>query len=90
MTSVNPSVERLFGYSKEEIVGRNVNVLMPEPHRSQHDGYLRRYSETGQTRIIGNRRELDGRRKDGTTFPADLDVSELRTPHRAHLRRVHP
>jgi PAS domain S-box-containing protein len=76
--SVNPAVWRLFGYEPGELVGRNVSVLMPPPFRDEHDGYLRRYLETGEKRIIGIGREVLGLRKDGSIFPLDLSVSEVR------------
>ncbi len=77
LISVNPALERLFGYSQSELVGQNVRMIMPEPYRSQHDTYLERYLETGEPRIIGAGRELVGRRKDGTVFPVRLSVGEI-------------
>jgi PAS domain S-box-containing protein len=74
--SFNPAAERLFGYSAEETIGHNVSMLMPEPHTSQHDGYLKRYVGGGEPRIIGIGREVEGRHKDGSHFPLSLAVSQ--------------
>jgi PAS domain S-box-containing protein len=76
--TVNPAAARLFGYAAEEIAGQNVSMLMPDSDRSQHDGYIKRYCATGQARVIGIGREVTGRRKDGSTFPVYLAISEMR------------
>lgn len=77
--SLNPAAERMFGYPGQEILGHNIAMLMPEPYRSQHDDYIRRYVETGVSKAIGaGPREVEGLRKDGTVFPLEVDVSEVR------------
>ena len=76
--SVNRSAEELFGYSANELEGLNVKCLMPDPWASEHDEYMRRYQDTGEKRIIGKGREVEGKRKDDTVFPMHLSVSEYR------------
>jgi PAS domain S-box-containing protein len=88
MVNVNPSVERMFGYSTGEMIGHNVSMLMPQPHRSAHDGYLRRYHDTGERRIIGIGREVHGQRKDGSLFPLHLSVGEFSKDGRRHFTGV--
>ena len=76
--SANPAAGRLFGYDPAELIGRNISMLMPADHARAHDGYIERYLRTGEARIVGIGREVEGLRRDGSTFPADLAVSEVR------------
>jgi PAS domain S-box-containing protein len=80
--AVNPAAADLFGYEVEELIGRNIKVLMPEPDRGRHDGYMHRYHTTGEKRIIGIGREVEGLKKDGRRFPFRLSVSEVETDER--------
>lgn len=74
--SVNTAAEKQFGYHSEELLGRNIKMLIPEPYHSQHDGYLRNYLKTGKSRIINMISEVNAQRKNGSTFPMELSVSE--------------
>lgn len=78
----NPACETLFGYRKEEVRGQSVKLLMPEPYRGEHDGYMQHHRDTGERRIIGLGREVKGRRKDGSEFDIDLRISEVQLPDR--------
>jgi two-component system, LuxR family, sensor kinase FixL len=78
MRSFSVTAERLFGWSADEVLGKNVSILMPSPYRQEHDNYLHRYRSTGERRIIGIGRIVVGERKDGSTFPMELAVGEAK------------
>ena len=75
----NPAAERIFGYTKAEIQGQKVNVLMADPYAAEHDSYIERYEKTGQARAIGRIRTVEARRKNGETFPIELSVTKVAT-----------
>ena len=75
---LNPVALELFGFSRAELVGKNVSVLMPQPDKARHDGYIQNYHDTGKKHIIGIGREVHGQRKDGSVFPFRLGVSEVK------------
>lgn len=85
MQSFSRAAERLFGYSQSAAVGQNVRILMPEPDKSRHDGYLHRYQNTGDRHIIGIGRIVTGRRQDGSTFPMHLSVGEMQSGGRRYF-----
>lgn len=76
--TINDAACRMFGYNEDELTGHNIKQLMPEPYRSAHDGYIQRYLSTGQAHLLGQRREVEGMRKDGSLFPMEIAVVELR------------
>ena len=78
----NPAAEKMFGYTAEEAIGQNVNIIMPEPYHSEHNDYVENYKRTGVKKIIGIGREERGRNKDGTEFPVLVSIGEAQTAGR--------
>ena len=89
ITSFSAAAASLFGYQAEEVVGRNVKILMPAPYQEEHDGYIGHYLRTGEARIIGYGRVVTGLRKDGAMFPMELAVGEARADGQADFHRLH-
>jgi two-component system sensor kinase FixL len=77
LEAFNPAAERLFGYKESEVLGKNVSILMPSPHKEEHNSYIENYLRTGQPKIIGRGREVSARKRDGTLFPIHLAVGEM-------------
>jgi PAS domain S-box-containing protein len=88
VTDFNPAAEKIFGYAAAEVIGQNVRMLMPEPYHSEHDGYIGGFLSTGKKKIIGIGREVRGRCKDGSVFPMELSVSEMRLEERVMFTGV--
>ena len=84
----NAAAERMFGYTERELLGTNISALMPEPHRSHHDGYLHRYLDTGEKKIIGVGRAVNGMRRDGQVFPVHLSVGEFTVDGEMHFTGI--
>ncbi len=76
--AINPAVVRIFGYEEKDLIGSNVRILMPEPYKSDHDRYLENYQKTGEAHVIGTGREVTGLKKDGSVFPLDLSIVEMK------------
>jgi PAS domain S-box-containing protein len=85
VATFNPAAEYLFGYTASEVINQNVKMLMPSPYHDNHDGFLHAYRTTRDAKIIGIGREVVGRRKDGSTFPMDLAVSETNISGAVHF-----
>jgi two-component system sensor kinase FixL len=85
MQSFSTAAQRLFDYAPAEVIGKNIKMLMPSPYRESHDGYLERYLRTGERKIIGIGRVVVGERKDGSTFPMELNVGEMKSNERRYF-----
>jgi PAS domain S-box-containing protein len=84
----NPAAEKMFGYDADEVIGMNVKILMPNPYRQEHDGYVKNYKDTGEGKIIGIGREVMGQRKDSSVFPIDLAISEMEVGGKKYFNGV--
>ena len=88
LQTFNASAEKMFGYTFKEVVGQNIKMLMPSPFHEEHDGYLERYERTGEAHIIGSEREVEGKRRDKSTFPIALRVREMKVEG-AKAEKIH-
>jgi PAS domain S-box-containing protein len=86
--SFNPAAEKIFGYQAREVIGQNIDLLMPEPDRGRHKEYLRQYRDTDERQKSGIGREVSGRRKDGTVFPLDLAISDFHMAGRRYFTGI--
>jgi two-component system, sensor histidine kinase len=86
--SYNRSAEEIFGYNAAEAVGQNIRLLMPDPDRDAHDGYIANYRRTGEAKIIGIGREVRGQRKDGSLFPLELSIAEWQADGKRYFTGV--
>lgn len=86
--NINSACEKVFGFSAQELIGNNVSLLMPEPYRSRHDGYVKHHLDTGERRIIGIGRQVMGRRKSGAIFPMHLSVSAFEAEGRRYFTGI--
>ena len=84
----NAAAERMFGYAEADVRGKNISMLMPEPHRSHHDGYIKQYLQTGEKKIIGIGRAVNGQRRDGQLFPLHLSVGEFEIDGEMHFTGI--
>lgn len=85
---INPAAEKMFGYSKQELLGSNVKMLVPEPHRCRHDSYIQDFLRTGQSKIIGIGREVEAQCKDGRLIPCDLSITEVKLPDKRFFKGI--
>ncbi|MBF0323314.1 MAG: PAS domain S-box protein, partial [Magnetococcales bacterium] len=86
--SFNPGAQRIFGYEPDEVLGKNVRMFMPQPYQDEHDGYLQRYLQVGETRFVGHGRELQGRRKNGGIFPLYVAINSMRVGGRVYFTGI--
>ena len=86
--TVNHAAEQMFGYTEAELIGQNVSVLMPEPDRSRHDGYINHFLETGERKIIGIGRSVTAVRRDGQQFPVHLSVGAMEIDGEKHFTGI--